>query len=163
MRKLLFCASILGAIGLASGAAADQPGGVKIGTLSCHESSGWGYVLGSARQLHCIYNGAEGRTRYVGSISRIGVDVGYQSSGDIVWAVFAPTSRMGPRALSGHYGGVTASATVGVGLGANALIGGSDRTIALQPVSVEGSTGLDVAGGIGGINLHAVPGSFEPA
>jgi hypothetical protein len=162
MRRLLLCTSLLGAIGFASAAAADEPGGIKVGTLSCHESSGWGYVLGSARRLHCTFNGADGTARYVGSISRIGVDVGYQQSGEIVWTVFAPTSRMGPRGLDGHYGGVTASASVGVGVGANALIGGSDRTITLQPLSIEGSTGLDVAAGIGGLNLHAVPGSYQP-
>jgi hypothetical protein len=162
MRKLLLCASFLGAIGFASGAAADEPG-VKVGTLSCHESSRWGLFLGSSRQLHCMYNGANGSARYVGSMTTVGMDVGYQSSGDLVWAVLAPTTDLGPRGLDGHYGGVTASATVGVGLGANALIGGSDRSVALQPVSIKGSTGLDAAGGIGGVNLHAVPGSFAPA
>ena len=39
-----------------------------------------------------------------------------------------------------------ASATVGVGLGANVLVGGSGNSIALQPVSIEGTTGLNVAG-----------------
>ena len=40
-----------------------------------------------------------------------------------------------------------------VTLGAHALIGGSGNTIALQPLSLEGNSGLNVAAGIGAINL----------
>jgi hypothetical protein len=68
--------------------------------------------------------------------------------------VFAPTNRVGPGDLAGTYGGVAASATVGVGLGANALVGGSNNTIALQPVSLQGQTGLSVAAGIAGLELR---------
>jgi Protein of unknown function (DUF992) len=75
----------------------------------------------------------------------------------MVWAVFAPTEGPPPGSLDGTYGGVTASATAGVGVGANLLIGGSDRSISLQPLSVEGNTGLNVAGGIAGLRLHYLP------
>jgi hypothetical protein len=136
---------------------------VKVGTLTCHEHSGWGYVLGSSRRVRCVYSGFSGKVRYDGRISKFGVDIGYQHSGDILWTVVAPTDRMDPHALNGHYGGVTASAAAGLGVGANALIGGSGHTIALQPVSVEGTTGVDVAAGIGELSLHAVPGTFQPA
>ena len=62
-----------------------------------------------------------------------------------------PTCGRG--ALEGDYAGATASATVGVGLGANVLIGGLDKSIALQPLSVSGNTGLNIAAGVGVITL----------
>ena len=160
MKRLLLCATIASALGFAGAAVADS--GVKVGTLSCHERGGIGLILGSSRAVRCEYRGADGHDRYVGHISRAGVDIGYQGPSDIVWAVFAPTERLGPGGLSGHYGGVTAGAAVVVGAGANALIGGSGRTIQLQPISVQGETGLDVAAGIGGMTLHRVRGGYDP-
>jgi hypothetical protein len=153
MKKLLIAASALAALGCASAASAD---GVRVGTLSCHEASGWGFIFGSSHAVRCTYTSADGKyqDRYSGDIGKFGVDVGYQASAVIVWGVFAPTDRIGPGALSGHYGGITANAAVGVGLGANALVGGSDHTIGLQPLSVEGGTGLNVAAGIAGLTLH---------
>jgi hypothetical protein len=71
--------------------------------------------------------------------------------------VLAPTSDLAPGALAGEFAGATASATVGVGAGANVLVGGSSRTISLQPLSLEGSTGLNVAAGIGAISLRYEP------
>ena len=93
---------------------------------------------------------------YAGSISKWGVDIGYTGKGKLIWAVFAPTSDVRPGAIEGEYAGASAQANVGVGLGANVLIGGLDKSIALQPVSVEGSTGLNVAAGIGQISLKHV-------
>ena len=126
----------------------------KVGDLTCNVASGWGFVFGSTKDLHCSYE----RTRapaehYAGTISKFGVDVGYTDRGVLVWGVFAPTSDVRPGALSGEYAGASAQATVGVGLGANVLIGGLDKSIALQPVSVEGQPGLNVAAGIGSISL----------
>lgn len=148
----------LGTILLVAGAvqASEQPpkSGVKIGTLTCEVSSGWGLILGSSKNISCDYKTPAGLSEhYAGSITKIGADIGYTSSGRIIWSVIAPAADLGPGALAGNYGGVTASATVGVGLGANVLVGGSNKSIALQPVSVEGSTGLNVAAGIGGVNL----------
>jgi hypothetical protein len=91
---------------------------------------------------------------YVGSISTIGLDIGLTAGGALTWAVYAPTQRMAPGALSGTYSGVTASATVGVGVGANFLVGGSQNTVALQPWSVEGSTGLKASGGVKNLELR---------
>lgn len=153
MNKLLACAAVIGAFGLAVPAQADS--GVKIGTLSCNERGGWGLVLGSARSISCTFAHGDRVERYEGSMTRVGLDVGYQHSGTLVWAVIAPHSEEARGALSGHYAGATASATVLIGLGANALIGGLDRSIALQPVSVEGTTGLDVAAGIGAMTLRS--------
>ena len=86
-------------------------------------------------------------------INKYGVDIGYTKAGVLVWGVVAPTSSLKPGALEGHYAGATASATVGIGAGANVLVGGFDQSIALQPVSIEGNTGLNVAAGIGAITL----------
>jgi hypothetical protein len=141
---------------LAFAAQADAAG-VKVGVLNCHVSSGWGFVFGSSKNLHCNFSGPNGYgERYNGTISKFGVDIGYTGGGVLVWDVFAPTTSMKRGALQGDYAGATASASAGVGVGANALVGGLDRSIALQPLSIEGNTGLNVAAGVGNINLHFV-------
>jgi hypothetical protein len=154
MNKILACVALAGAFGLAIPAQAD-PGGVKIGTLSCNERGGWGYILGSSRQVRCTFSSGDRVERYEGNITKVGVDIGYQHSGTLIWAVIAPHSDETHGALAGHYAGATAGASVGVGLGVNALVGGLDRSIALQPISVEGTTGVDVAAGIGAMNLRS--------
>jgi hypothetical protein len=148
----------VGAIAFA-GAAQAAPHGVKVGTLSCDVESGWGFIFGSSKDLHCNFHpsrGPEGE-HYEGSISKFGVDIGYTAGGVIVWEVVAPSSDLRHGALQGDYAGATAGATVGVGVGAHVLVGGLDRSIALQPVSIEGNTGLNVAAGIGAISLKYVP------
>jgi Protein of unknown function (DUF992) len=135
------------------------PHGVKVGVLTCDVSSGWGFVFGSSKDLHCTFQPNNRRPeRYTGSISKFGIDVGYTDGGVLIWGVFAPSSDLRAGALQGDYGGATASATVGVGAGANVLVGGLDKSIALQPLSIEGNTGLNVAAGIGAISLQAVHG-----
>ena len=147
-----------GAALLAAGSLLATPAdaaGVQIGTLTCHIEPGFGLVLGSSKDVNCDYRAAQGFSEtYVGNITKIGVDIGYTRGGTMVWAVFAPSSDVAPGTLEGRYGGVTAGATIGVGLGANVLIGGFDRSIALQPVSIEGNTGLNLAAGIGALNLR---------
>ena len=129
--------------------------GVKVGVLTCSVDSGWGFIIGSSKNIACNFVPSDGYgEHYVGSISKVGVDIGYTGGGTIIWNVIAPSSDLEPGALQGGYGGVTAGASVGVGLGAHVLVGGFDHSIALQPVSVEGNTGLDVAAGIGAINLR---------
>jgi hypothetical protein len=131
-----------------------QAAGVKIGVLTCNVDSGWGYILGSSKDVRCNYVPNKGfGEHYVGSISKVGVDIGYTKGGVLIWDVVAPASDMKPGALEGGYGGVSASATVGAGVGANVLLGGFDKSIALQPVSIEGNTGLNVAAGIGALSL----------
>jgi hypothetical protein len=141
-----------------AGSASAAPHGVRVGELTCNVASGWGFVFGSSKDLRCTFHG-NGRhyERYSGSISKFGVDIGYTQGGVLVWGVFAPTSDMHKGALEGDYVGASAQANIGVGVGANALIGGFDKSITLQPLSVEGSKGLNVAAGIGSISLKAVP------
>ena len=157
MSVLLRVASALAlAIGLIS--ASPQPagaqGGIAVGTLTCNVASGWGFVFGSSRALNCTYATPGRYEYYVGQISRFGVDIGYTQGGVLVWTVVAPAAVLAPGALSGSYAGGTASATVGVGIGANALIGGSNNTVALQPLSIEGNRGLNVAAGIAALTLQ---------
>ena len=149
----------IAATGLVMAGAADAaPHGVKVGELTCNVSSGWGFVFGSSKDLHCTFRPSDHpREHYTGSISKFGVDIGYTEGGILVWGVFAPSSDVRPGALQGDYGGATASATIGVGLGANVLVGGLDKSIALQPLSVEGNKGLNVAAGIGAISLKSAP------
>lgn len=143
---------------LACGSPARAQGGAQVGTLTCNVASGWGFVFGSSRALRCTFATTSGRVeRYVGSIQRFGVDIGYTRAGVLIWGVLAPSSDLAPGTLAGNFVGATGSATVGVGAGANVLVGGSNRTISLQPVSFEGSTGLNVAAGIGAINLRYQP------
>lgn len=128
-----------------------------MGTLTCSVASGWGFVFGSSRALRCTFAGSGRTEHYAGSIQRFGVDIGFTQAGVLIWAVLAPTANLAPGALADNYVGATGSATVGVGAGANVLVGGSNRTISLQPVSFEGSTGLNVAAGIGAISLRYQP------
>jgi len=134
-----------------------DPHGINVGSLTCNVASGWGFVFGSSKDLHCTFRQNDRHAvHYVGSISKFGVDIGYTEGGVLVWDVVAPSSDVHPGSLDGDYVGATASATVGVGAGANVLVGGFDKSIALQPLSVQGNTGLNVAAGIGEISLRYV-------
>jgi len=156
IRLMLGVAAAATVLALAPAQAA--PHGVRVGELTCNVASGWGFIFGSSKDLHCTYHGSGNRyEHYTGSISKFGADIGYTSGGVLVWGVFAPTSDMRKGALSGDYVGGTAQVSVGVGAGANALLGGFDKSIALQPLSVEGVKGLNVAAGIGAISLHEAP------
>jgi hypothetical protein len=154
--RLLASAAVAAAAISLAGTANAGPAGIRVGTLSCHVSSGWGYILGSSRRVNCDFepSGIPEGEHYVGHMSKIGMDIGYTGGGRMVWAVFAPSSDIDPGTLQGTYTGATASATVGVGLGAHALIGGFDKSIALQPLSVEGNSGLNVAAGVGQLSLQ---------
>ena len=131
--------------------------GVKVGVLNCHVAGGWGFVLGSSKDLHCTFAPGDGEIEhYTGTVSKFGVDVGYTRGGVLIWDVIAPTFHPKVGALQGGYAGATASGSVGVGAGAHVLVGGFHRSIALQPVSISGESGLNLAAGIGAINLRHV-------
>lgn len=141
------------------GTSAETNRGVRAGILTCNVDSGWGFVFGSTRDLKCTFTHDNGPTeQYVGHIQKFGVDIGYMAGGVLVWAVVAPTSNVGHGSLAGDYGGVTGGASVGVGAGANVLVGGMQQSFALQPVSIEGSSGLNVAAGIAQVSLESYKG-----
>jgi Protein of unknown function (DUF992) len=130
---------------------------IQVGTLTCSVSASVGLIVASQKNVNCIFRGQPGdpEEAYTGTITTIGVDIGVTSGGIIVWTVFANTNRYAGM-LAGTYGGARAEASVAAGLGANVLIGGSSRTVALQPLSVQGQVGLDFAAGIGALELHPV-------
>lgn len=138
----------------ASGADAARDG-VRVGVLSCEVSGGAGFIFGSSKDLRCEFEGVSGKTeRYVGVIDKFGLDIGVTGPGAMSWAVLAPTADVRRGALAGNYVGASAEATVGVGGGANLLVGGSDETISLQPLSVQGQTGVNAALAISGLALR---------
>lgn len=132
-------------------------GGVKVGGLKCNEASGWGLVIGSSRDIKCVFTNTKGEShRYEGKIRKFGADVGYKQNSVIVWAVFSPASDVAPGALEGVYVGATADASFAVGLGSNVLVGGGDSSIALQPLSFEGIEGVNAAAGLAELSLKYV-------
>lgn len=143
----------------APGAAqAPARGGFNVGSLNCNVAGGVGFVFGSSRTLNCLFTRTDGTAeRYEGTIRRYGVDIGFTRESTMVWLVFAPASTVAPGAIAGEFAGPTAQGTVGVGVGANVLLGGSSNQITLQPVSVEGSVGLNAAAGVAAMSLRKVP------
>ena len=139
----------------AFGALAQQPNRVQIGVLECRGGASVGFIVGSVTNLGCVLR-ADGRPDepYVATIRKVGLDLGLTQETALGWAVLAPVERLGPGDLSGNYAGAQGSASVGVGLGANVLVGGSANSIALQPLSVQGSTGVNVAVGLEGLELR---------
>jgi hypothetical protein len=127
---------------------------VQIGTLSCSMSAGIGLIVGSQRNVSCNFQANNGPPEaYVGTMTIVGLDIGFTTGSAMVWGVSTSTTRY-VGMLSGTYVGATAQATAGAGVGANALVGGSNHSIALQPLSVQGQVGLNAAGGIGALELH---------
>jgi hypothetical protein len=128
---------------------------VEVGVLDCRGSTS-SFVVGSVTQLNCMFNpGGGGRPApYIATLRRVGVDLGFNQQVAVAWAVLAPSRGLPHYDLTGSYAGGAASATVGVGVGANALIGGSGNTFALQPVSLQGQTGLSVAAGVASLELR---------
>lgn len=158
MHKLLgvLTAAALAAAALPTPTMAQRANGTKVGTLTCDISAGIGVIIASKKNVTCMFTPSQPGPRevYVGTISKFGLDIGATSGGEMIWAVYAPSSKR-IAALAGHYVGASAEATVGAGVGANVLIGGSNRTVTLQPVSVQGQTGLNVAAGVAGLTLRA--------
>jgi hypothetical protein len=154
MRKIALMIAGLAALGLAA-PAAEAKSGVKIGVLSCGIAGGMGFIVGSSKRIDCVYQpSGNGRPeRYEGRINKFGLDIGVTNQSVVVWAVFAP-GRVNRGGLQGNYVGASAEATVLLGLGANVLLGGFKKTVALQPVSVQAQTGLNIAAGVADLRLR---------
>lgn len=136
-----------------------QGGSVSVGTLRCDVAGNTSFVFGSTRQVDCQFFGAGGRREhYTGEISRYGVDLGFTNAAVMIWGVLAPTSDVQPGVLAGTFGGVSGGVTAGVGVGANVLLGGSNRAIQLQPLSIEGNRGLNIALGVAELTLQPAAG-----
>jgi hypothetical protein len=130
---------------------------VRAGILECRGGQNVGFVVGSVASLECIFQSPGHRPEaYMATVRRIGVDLGVTEQTRFTWAVNAPNTRLGYGDLAGTYGGVGANASIGIGGGGNFLVGGPRNAYALQPISVQGQTGLNVAAGIAGIELEPV-------
>jgi hypothetical protein len=143
---------------IASQAGAQVPSGTKVGTLNCQLAPSTGFIVGSHDPMRCRYtpDGPFPPEAYAGVITTIGLDIGFTTGGELKWAVIAPTVGPPRGGLAGEYLGASGSVTAGGGAGANILIGGSERSFALQPLSIQGQTGLDLTLGVSGLELRSV-------
>ncbi|MFA7308222.1 MAG: DUF992 domain-containing protein [Hyphomicrobium sp.] len=129
---------------------------ITLGTLKCKGHGGVGLILGSKERMHCVFTTAVSARRhpYLATITKIGLDIGFTGESTLIWTVLGTTVDVAEGALEGGYGGLTAGLAVGIGANANALIGGSGKSIVLQPISVEGQTGLNLSAGVAGLTLE---------
>jgi Protein of unknown function (DUF992) len=158
MRRSILLAGIAVAtlLGSFAGADAQQPmQRVQVGILECRGGSSVGFVVGSVTHLGCVLR-VDGmpEDRYVATIRKVGLDLGITQESALAWGVYAPVARLGPGDLAGNYVGAQGSATLGVGVGGNVLVGGSANSIALQPLSVQGQVGLNIAAGLESLELR---------
>lgn len=145
---------------VASFASANAQQGVRVGVLECTGGQNVSYVVGSNSTLNCVFQSEGGRAeRYVATIRRFGLDLGFTQNTTVQWTAFAPYARVPRGALAGNYSGVGSNASVGIGFGGNFLLGGNANQFALQPVSVQGQTGFNVAAGI--VELQLTPAAPE--
>jgi Protein of unknown function (DUF992) len=129
-----------------------------IGVLRCNVSGGVGFIITSDKALACTFEPQNGAPEhYLGTITRFGLDIGVTGPGRLVWAVLGTDSRSSRYPLEGNYAGATAELSLGPGVGANALVGGNNRSIVLQPLSVSATTGVDLAAGVGALTLIPAP------
>jgi hypothetical protein len=137
----------------------DEIQGQNLGQLDCTIAGGWGMLLGSSKAVACSFTHTDGTVeKYAGSLDKLGIDIGVTEEAYMTWIVLTTASNVpGEYALAGEYVGVSGQVNLGIGLGANALIGGSDKNIGLQPLSVQASTGLNVAVGLASLKLEAAP------
>lgn len=128
---------------------------VQVGVLECRGGASIGFIVGSVTNLGCVLR-AEGQPedRYIATVRKVGLDLGITQESALAWGVFAPVARLGPGDLAGNYAGVQGSAAIGVGAGGNLLVGGSNNTIALQPLSLQGQIGLSIAAGLESLELR---------
>jgi len=131
---------------------------VEAGMLNCRSSGTAGYIVFSARTFDCVFMPSSGAPPqyYQGNVQRFGAQIGFTNDVALGWAVFAATSRVGPGVLAGGYVGASAGAAVGVGVAANGLVGGLNNSFALQPISVEGQSGLNAIATVTGLDLRPV-------
>ena len=158
MRRLIVLAGIAATLLAAplAGVKAQQPmQRVQVGVLECRGGTSIGFIVGSVTNLGCVLriNGVPD-DRYVATIRKVGVDIGITEETALAWGVYAPVAQLGPGDLSGNYAGAQGSATIGVGAGGNVLVGGSNNSIALQPLSLQGQVGLAVAAGLESLELR---------
>jgi hypothetical protein len=157
MLRLIKSAFLLLGLLLIENSAHAQGSSTRQGVLTCRTSASLGLIVGSTQRLACQFKGSSGLTQdYVGRINRVGLDIGFTAGGVMAWAVLGNSSAVRPGALAGRFVGASGDVSVGVGAGANLLIGGTAQAISLQPLSLEGQIGLNLALGVAGLTLTPV-------
>lgn len=160
--KYLLVAAAAAAVLATAPVANSQTKGMELGMLDCKVEGGAGFIIGSTKDVLCTYTPADKNLApetYHGTISKIGLDIGVTGETVIRWAVFGPNANIyAPGGLAGDYVGASAEASAAIGVGANALVGGSNRTFSLQPVSVQAQTGVNVAVGVTEFKLRTAAG-----
>jgi hypothetical protein len=158
MRRITLAAAMVAAASIVCAPANAQPRHSLVGTLTCNLSASVGLIVGSRQRMNCVFvpNDRGRREFYAGTITRVGLDLGVTAGGRMVWGVYSRVAGPNPGALAGTYAGASGDIALGVGVGANALVGGSNRTVALQPLSVEGQVGVNLALGVAGLQLAKV-------
>ena len=145
---------------LAMPAAAQAPQSwTQVGGLSCQVDPNVGFIIVGSQSMRCLFtpNTSQEREAYAGALNTVGLNVGISAGGVLGWAVFAPTAGLPHGALAGEYVGVSGDVGIGLGAGANVLLGGSNRTVALQPISLQGSIALNVVAGLSSLKLRPLP------
>jgi hypothetical protein len=136
-------------------AAQQRSGGIRHGMLTCNTSPSVGFIVGSRQNLSCQFKSSRGWTEnYVGTLNRVGLDIGVTGRGVMGWAVFAATRQLPRGSLTGRFAGASGEATLGVGAGANVLVGGTGNAVSLQPVSLSAQTGVNLAVGVASLTLE---------
>jgi Protein of unknown function (DUF992) len=155
MRRSLALAAVALALSAPVATTSAQQSKVQVGVLECRGGASVGFIVGSVTNLGCVMR-AGGRPDdfYVATIRKVGLDLGITQESVLAWGVFAPVAQLGPGDLSGNYAGAQGSATLGVGVGGNVLVGGSNNSIALQPLSVQGQVGVSIAAGLESLELR---------
>ncbi|WP_024506209.1 DUF992 domain-containing protein [Bradyrhizobium sp. ARR65] len=155
MRRFTVLAVLVAATLTASFNGADAQDRVRVGVLECRGGASVGFIVGSVINLGCVLR-VEGmpEDRYIATIRKVGLDLGITQETALGWAVYAPVARLGQGDLAGTYAGAQGSATLGVGVGGNVLVGGSNNSIALQPLSLQGQVGINVAAGLESLELR---------
>jgi hypothetical protein len=155
-RSIVFAGAVAAMVACSAGASAQQPlQRIQVGILECRGGASIGFIVGSVTNLGCVLR-APGmpEDRYIATVRKVGLDLGITQESALAWGVYAPVARLGPGDLSGNYAGAQGSATVGIGIGGNVLVGGSANSVALQPLSVQGQIGLNVAAGLESLELR---------
>lgn len=146
--------AVLGCFIFAAGAQAETAK-IKTGTLTCKGKGGIGLIIGSKEKLDCTYapSGGGAERKFKGTITKLGLDIGVKGESIIVWTVLGSTTSLPGEALGGKFAGVAADASLGLGAGAQVLVGGNKNSVVLQPLSVKGETGVNIAVGVAGLTL----------
>ncbi len=155
LRKAMLVA-VVAVLGAAAGAPAyAESAKVKAGTLTCKGQGRVGLILGSRETLDCTYKPSDNRPAISlkGVVTNIGLDIGIKGKSVMIWGVLGSTTSLPGEALRGSFYGAAADASLGLGAGAKVLVGGNNKSIVLQPLSVQGQTGVNLAVGVTGLKL----------